>query len=166
MELRPPNAPLDAFFGAVRRRHPDVDIVVLPPEPAPPVQQADEAGLAAVLARTADTANAAWAACGQPTGTSTPRWRFGPDAGTVLASARADAETTEGHEALVALRRAIENDGWRVRRLEGGVERLSGSRGDITVQASYAEGSGALLLEVSSTPVFVGRARARELVRH
>ena len=31
----PRDAGLPAFFAAVRRRHPDVDIVLLPPEPAP-----------------------------------------------------------------------------------------------------------------------------------
>ena len=37
MELQPPTAPLPPFFAAVRRRHPDVDIVLLPPEaPAAP----------------------------------------------------------------------------------------------------------------------------------
>lgn len=165
MRLRPPNAPLDAFFGPVRRRHPDVDIVLLPPAPAPSREPADEARLAAVLARTADTAQATWTASGQPPRTPIPKWRFGPDDGTVVASARADAETTEGHEALAAIRSSLEDDDWRVRRLEGGVQRLSGSRGDITVQASYAEDTGALLLEVRSEPIFVGRAAARELVR-
>ena len=33
MELRPPGTPIDdPFFAAVRRRHPDVDLVVLPPD--------------------------------------------------------------------------------------------------------------------------------------
>ena len=165
MELRPPNAPLDAFFGPVRRRHPDVDIVVLPPEPAPSSEPADDAGLVGILARTADTAEAAWAASGQPTLTPTTWWRFGPDDGTVVAWARADAETAEGHKALAALRGSLEDDGWRVRRLPGAVERLSAVRGALRVQASYAEDTGALLLEVSSRPMPVGRTRARELVR-
>jgi hypothetical protein len=45
------------------------------------------------------------------------------------------------------------------------VERLSAVRDELRVQASYAEDTGALLLEVSSRQMPVGRIRARELVR-
>ena len=90
---------------------------------------------------------------------------FGPDEGTVIASARSSVTTRDGFGALEALRGALEGEGWRVRRLAGAVERLSGVRGDLRVQASYAEGTGALLLELRSEPMSVGRARARELVR-
>jgi hypothetical protein len=37
-------------------------------------------------------------------------------------------------------------------------------RDALRVQASYAESTGALLLEVRSEPAHVGRVRARELV--
>jgi len=44
MELRPPTEPIDdPFFAAVRRRHPDVDVVLLPPpDPPTPEQVAGE----------------------------------------------------------------------------------------------------------------------------
>ncbi|MDQ4054252.1 MAG: hypothetical protein M3237_16320 [Actinomycetota bacterium] len=44
MELRPPTEPTnDPFFAAVRHRHPEVDIVLLPPpEPPAPAQAAGE----------------------------------------------------------------------------------------------------------------------------
>jgi hypothetical protein len=164
MKLQPPSAPLDAFFAPVRRRHPDVDIVVLPtPEQAPAGEPLEEAQVVAALDRVAATAERVWdPAIATP---ARARLGFGTDDGTVVASARSSATTREGFGALVALRGALEDDGWRVRRLAGAVERLSGVRGDLRVQASYAEETGALMLEVRSEPMFVGRVRARELVR-
>lgn len=166
MELQPSDAPLDAFFTTVRRRHPEVDIVVLPA--AEPTSRAalDEAQVTATLDQVASTAERAWEALG-PAATAAPtaRWRYGPDDGTVRASSRAGMTTSDGFAALVELRGDLESGGWQVRRLPGAVERLSGVRGDLRVTASYAEDTGALLLEVSSSPMPVGRARARELVR-
>ena len=164
MKLQPPGAPLDAFFAPVRRRHPDVDIVVLPtPEPAPSAERLHEAQVGATRDRVAGSAERVCAAVAAPSPPT--RLRFGPDEGTVLASARSSATTPVGFGALVALRGVLEGEGWRVRRLPGGVERLAGVRGDLRVQASYAEGTDTLLVEVTSEPMFVGRARARELVR-
>jgi hypothetical protein len=166
MQLEPPDAPLGAFFAPVRRRHPDVDIVVLPAaEPAPPAEPLDEAQAAATLDQVATTAELAWDAMGRATAASTARWRYGTDDGTAVATARSSATTPDGLGALVALRGALQAGGWRVRRLPGAVERLSGVRGALRVQASYAEDTGALLLEVSSRSMPVGRIRARELVR-
>ena len=166
MKLQPSDAPLDAFFTPVRRRHPEVDIVVLPAaEPTPPAEPIDEAQVAATLDQVATTAEIAWDAFGpRATAAPTARWRYGTEDGTVLASARASTTTPDGFGALVALRGALEAGGWRVRRLPGALERLSGAQGALRVQASYAEDTGALLLEVSSRPIPVGRARARELV--
>jgi hypothetical protein len=166
MEIRPPAAPLDAFFAPVRRRHPEVDIVVLPPaERPPPTEPAVDREVDATLDRAADTAGRVWEAALRSAATPAAGWGFGPDDGTVVATARAGVTTPDGFGALVELRGALERDGWRVRRLPGEVERLSGLRGDLRVQASYAEGTGAFLLEVRSEPMYVGRARARELVR-
>ena len=166
MELRPPDAPLDAFFAPVRRRHPDVDLVVLPPpEQAPPTEPVDEAQVDATLDRVAGTAGQVCEAALRSMVSPAAGWAFGPDVGTFVASARAGATTTVGVGALVALRGELEGEGWRVRRLAGEVERLSAVRGGLRGHASYAEGTGALLLEVRSEPIRVVRARARELVR-
>jgi hypothetical protein len=167
MRLQPSDVPLDAFFTPVRRRHPEVDIVVLPaPEQTPAAEPLDDGQLAAILDRVVTAAELAWDAFGpRATAAPTARWRYGPHDGTVLASARSSATTVDGFGALVALRGALEAGGWQVRRLPGGVERLAGERSDLRVQASYAEDTGALLLEVSSRPMPVGRTRARELVR-
>jgi hypothetical protein len=165
MELRPPDAPLDAFFAPVRRRHPDVDLVVLPPEQAPPTEPVDVGEVDATLDRVADTAGRVCEAALRSMVSPAAGWGFGPDEGTVVASARAGTTTTDGFGALVALRGELEGEGWRVRRPAGQVERLSAVRGGLRVHASYAEGTGALLLEVRSEPIQVGRTRARELVR-
>jgi hypothetical protein len=164
MKLQPPSAPLDAFFAPVRRRHPDADIVVLPtPDPTPPGEPLGKPEALAILDRVASAAKRLWdAAAGA---TPTARLGFGPDEGTVVASARSSATTSDGFGSLVALRGSLEGEGWQVRRLPGAIERLSGVRDDLRIQASYAEGTGTLLLEVSSEPMYVGRARARELVR-
>jgi hypothetical protein len=166
MELRPPDAPLDAFFAPVRRRHPDVDIVVLPPQdPAPSTQPIDEEQVDATLDRVAGTAGLVWNAALRTTAAPEAGLGFGPDEGTVVASAHASATPADGRGALVALRGLLEGAGWRVRQHAGTVERLSGARGDVRVQASYSESTGALRLEVRSEPMYVGRDRARELAR-
>jgi len=166
MEIRPPDAPLDAFFAPVRRRHPDVDIVVLPRQgPAPSTRPIDEGQVDATLGRVAGTAGRAWEAALRSTTAPVVGLGFGPDQGTVVASARASATAPDGIGALVALRGALEGEGWRMRHRAGAVERLSGVRGDVRVQASYSESTGALLLEVRSGPMYVGPARARELAR-
>ena len=111
-------------------------------------------------------AESTWDALGSAASAApTARWRYGTDDGTVLASARSSTTTDDGFGSLLALRGALEAGGWRVRRLPGAVERLSAARGTLRLQASYAEVTGALLLEVSSRAMRVGRTRARELVR-
>lgn len=166
MKLQPPSAPLDAFFAPVRRRHPDVDIVVLPaPEATPSRVPLGQAQVVETLERVTRTAERLGEAALGSTTTRPARLGFGPDDGTIVASARASATTPDGLGAVVALRAALEREGWRVRRVPGEVERWSATRGEVRVQASYAEATGALLLEVRSEPMYVGRARARELVR-
>ncbi|MFL6001516.1 MAG: hypothetical protein ACJ72P_01800 [Nocardioides sp.] len=167
MHLEPADAPLDAFFAPVRRRHPDVDIVVLPTgEPTPSAEPLDEVQVAATLDQVATMAAFAWDAMGAVVAAApTARWRYGTDDGTVVASARSSTTSPDGFAALVALRGALEAEGWRARRLPGTVERLWGTRGEARIQASYAEDTGALLLEVSSRAMYVGPIQARELVR-
>ncbi|MDP2775932.1 MAG: hypothetical protein Q8O61_20425, partial [Nocardioides sp.] len=95
MELQPLSDPLgDPFLDVVRRRHPDVDVVVLPPEPPPvPLESleltADEE-VAATLIRVATLARQLWARAARES-TEPPETRFaygsGPD--SVRATARA-----------------------------------------------------------------------------
>ncbi len=172
MELRPPGTPIDdPFFAAVRRRHPDVDLVVLPldapeEEPAAPV---DGATVERVVELVAEAAGQLWAAVA-PLSAEVPetRVRFADREADVRAVARVVDRRSDGYAVLVRLRHALEQRGWFVQRppsrqgnlLERIVAELDGGR----VLASYAEESGAVLLELSSAPLPVGVERARELV--
>ena len=172
MELRPPGTPIDdPFFEAVRSRHPDVDLVAVPPddttEPADPV---DDATVARVVELVAEAADGLWSAVAPDDDAApTTRVQFADRESDVRAVARVVASTGDGYAVLVRLRHELEQRGWFVQRppsrQEGGLERLVAELDGGRLLASYAEGSGALLLELSSAALPVGVERARELVR-
>jgi len=168
MELRPPGTPIDdPFFDAVRRRHPDVDLVALPPdattEPADPV---DDATVARVAELVAEAAADLWSAVAPGSVTApTTQVRFADRESDVRAVARVVESTRDGYALLVRLRHELEQRGWLVDRPPGGLERLVAELHGGRLLASYAEGSGALLLDLSSAALPVGVDRARELVR-
>lgn len=174
MEPRPLSDPLgDPFFDAVRRRHPDVDIVVLPPVPPPlpadPLGSVEPVGddeVAATLIRVATLARQLWATAARESAAEPQsRLSYGAGPGAVRATARVATRRDDGFHVLVALRHDLETNGWEVTRPPGAVERLLAHLDDLTVSASYAEGSGALLVEVSSGSLAVGADRARALTR-
>ena len=161
MELQPPTAPLPPFWAAVRRRHPDLDIVVLPDGP-PSDEEADEVDDRAVRSAL-DKVDAAVDALGaEPPAEA--RLGYGPEPGTVLARVRLASHREDGPATLNRLRDQLAEQGWDVRRPEGGVARLVGHRDDLHVRASWAEPTGAFLLDVSTDPLPVGNERARKLV--
>jgi hypothetical protein len=168
MELRTPNTPIDdPFFAAVRRRHPEVDVVLLPaPGPADgDPTPGDE--VAATLARVAIEAGGIWSAVA-PDAAEQPdaRLAFGVDESSVRAVARVVASRDDGFAVLLRLRHELGNHGWAVRRPPGaGVERLTGVLDESDLTASYAEASGTLLLTLASASMPVGRDRARELTQ-
>jgi hypothetical protein len=171
MRLQPPSVPLsDPLLAAVRRRHPDVDLVQLAPEPpAVPADASDDATAdaraAAAVEHVDRAATSAWAHVGiAPDGPST-RLAFGPVPGTVLARSRLSAVAPDRPGLLADLRVALEEDGWRFRRPWGEVERLVGRLGDLELRATYAERTGVLVVVLGSEPLAVGRRRATELVR-
>ena len=168
MEKHPPDRPVgDPFFAAVRRRHPDVDIVLLPPEPRPagPALGEDEVGGAAdrVAAVAADLTDG----LPSPEAVLERRMRYGPAPATVEATARRGGRSPEGYAALLALRARLEDAGWEVGRPAGAAaELLEARRDDLVVTASYAEATGLLAVTVSTVPLRVAdRAAARRLVR-
>lgn len=165
MELQPPTAPLPPFWAAVRRRHPDVDVVVLPDQPPAAehrVGETDEVGDGAVQ-EAVDRVNSAVDALGADP-PADAGVGYGPDPGTVVARVRLASHRDDGPATLTRLRDRLEQQGWTVNRPEGGVTRLLGHRGDLHVRASWAETTGAFLLDVSTDPLPVGNARARRLV--
>lgn len=166
----------DPFLDTVHRRHPDVDIVVLP-DP-----RGDAGTPVAVLPADVDTARVERADAGTRL---TALWRVlhedpeaadptrvaarlapGPVAGTVVATAQAtttlDPEVPDGRRMMSRLAGALE--GWEVGRREGPVERLVASRDGASVRATYAEPTGVLVVVLTGPPLGVGAEAAHALV--
>jgi hypothetical protein len=163
MELHDRGAELPPFWAAVRRRHPDVDIVVLPDEREPAGEPAGAVELATALELTGAVAARAWAAVAtEAPGPPGAGFAFGPDEAHVVARARVSAQADPSP--LPALTAALQAEGWEVRELPGAARRLVARHDDAELVASYAD-SGVLVLTVSSAPLLVGVDRARELVR-
>ncbi len=169
MEIRPSGAPIDdPFFAAVRRRHPDVDLVVLPPD-APdeePVETVDDATVARAADLVGGFADELWRAIAPLTRVKPQsRLRYGDRESDVQAVARVVDRRSDGYAVLVRLRHELELRGWAVQRPAGALERLSASLDGGRLVASYAEETGVVMLELCSAGLPVGVGRARELVR-
>jgi len=157
--------PDEPFFRELRRRHPEIDLVLLPPErPAPAAGTGSEEMAGEELIRVANQARQLWRAIAAD-GTEGPeaRYRFGSDASSVRPFATLTTRRDDGYEVLIRLRHQLESDGWEVRRPAGTVERLSGELAGLEVAASYAEALGVLVFTMSGRSVTVGQPRAREL---
>ena len=164
MELQPSDAAVPPFFEAVRRRHPDVDIVVLPPEQEQPAERVPTAHVEAGKARVADVMARAWAAATDLPEEAEVRLGYGPQPGTVVAKARILSRAPEGERVVDALHTVLTEDGWQLGRVADG-SRFLGRREDLQIRVSYAEASGGVLVDLSSDPMPVGSDTARELVR-
>lgn len=166
MEIHPGNEPIDdPLLAEVRRRHPDVDIVLLPPERAPGDAEPGAAEVAAeALIRVATQARQLWTVVAADTSERPEvRYRFGIDPASVRPVSTLTTRRDDGYEVLVRLRHELESDGWDVRRTDGTVERLTGVLDTLDVSASYAEERGVLVFTMSGPSVSVGADRAREL---
>lgn len=166
----------DPFLDTVRRRHPDVDIVVLPDPRADPgarvaVLPADADAARVERADAASRLTALWRGLAEEPGAATPgrvvaRLAPGPVAGTVVATAQAtttvDRETPAGRRMMSRLAGALE--GWDVQRVEGPVERLVATRDGSTVRATHAEPTGVLVVVLTGPPLRVGADAAHTLV--
>ena len=155
------------LFAELHRRHPDVDLVILPPSPPPAdVPQADDDVVAAAFSDVARATRQVWATV-VPDGTAQPRtrWSYAADPGRVQPVGRVVERRADGFHLLVGLRHELEGNGWAVTRPAGAVERLTGRLDDLTLTASYAEATDVLLLTVSHEPLVVGPQRAVALVR-
>ena len=166
MELQPPSEPVpDPFLAAVRHRHPDVDIVVLPPESTPtPGDRVDDATVTRVVERLREQAAQVWSHVTDEHDDPTVRLAFGPVPGTVVIRSRHSATCPERPRVLADLQETLEADGWVFRRPWGEVERLVGRLDDVELRATYAAQTGALVVVLTSAALVVGPERARELV--
>jgi hypothetical protein len=154
---------LSPFWAAVRRRHPDVDLVLVPDEaPAPDGAPVTADALSAAAARVAAYATGAWALATGVEELFEPTIGFGPAEHTVVARVRASARAAGSP--LAALEAALLDAGWRTTRPTAAVELLVAQRSGVELRASYAA-TGVLTMAVESVPYAVGVARARELTR-
>ncbi|GAB2881706.1 hypothetical protein [Nocardioides pacificus] len=178
MKLERHSGPIqDPFMAAVRRRHPDVDIVLLPSAPrvsgetgsaeSTPAPDPETArGLVDdLLRRVAATVDRLWARAGDdPAVVLRARSESlvaGPAMGTVEARSRLVADTGDGAAVLSRLAAVLHEEGWRVDRTDGGVHRLAASGDGLVLRATQAAGAGALMCEVLSEAVEVGPGVAR-----
>lgn len=159
------NSPL---LADLHRRHPNVDLVVLPPPPprptASPIDVPDEVATRS-LARVSEQLTHVWRAATGDVGHPVARWHYAADPGWVRASARISAHRPDGLHLLVALRAHLEQQGWEVTRPPSAVERLVGRFDELELTASFAETAGIVLFNLAARPLNVGAVRARSLVR-
>ena len=169
MEIRPSGAPIDdPFFAAVRRRHPDADVVLLPPTASEEetLESVDDATVDRATELVEAFADELWVAIAPLSDTEPEvRVQHGDRESAVQAVARVVDRRSDGYAVLVRLRHELELRGWTVRRPAGELERLTASLDGGRLVASYAEETGVVMVELSSAGLPVGVERARELVR-
>ncbi len=169
MQLAPPGTPVtDPFLAAVRRRHRDVDLVLVPgPTPgrddprradAADVVLSDEA-VAGLRARLTRLARHWWPDDAAPVS----HVRFGSDGDAVRVVARVAGRPGDGAALVHRLRSDLQGAAWLVRHHGGEVEGLAATDGEVSVRASHAVATGVVVLTLSSAELRVGRDRARAL---
>ncbi len=138
--------------------------------PPPRLEPVDEPTLDRALELVAEAAAELWTAVA-PGSEQAPetRLRYAGREADVRAVARVVEKRTDGYALLVRLRHELEQRGWSVQRppspQDRALERLVAEQHGGTLVASYAQPSGAVVLELASAPLPVGVERARELVR-
>jgi hypothetical protein len=165
----------DAFFGAVRRRHPDVDIVVLPQTgPAEPsATEVDPADLDDLAARFDAEIIELWAevATGVARPATASRWVEGSVLGSVsrevlLAVEGVDAATA--HQALAGAQRSLTGAGWHVLAPPTGMPRVLASRGEgaaeRVLQVVYVEATSRFAVSCRTGSYVVGHDVVRAVV--
>lgn len=165
IDSRDPRA-RDPFFEPLRRRHPDVDLVLLPPvaATAPPARHAApepaaEATVAEAWAgiRSAAAALAAWLPGAEPE----VGWHSGGAVGTVRPTAVASATLDDGADVVDRLADAVAAAGWTATRRP---HRLVARSGDLTLTVTFAPSTRLLLARVTGRVLHVGPVRAAALV--
>ena len=164
----------DPFWSVVRRRHPDVDIVVFPPDDAPDLTPGTGETPVHTGATRADfegDVTALWDQLGQADERPVVRWTSAPNRGAVALEGRITAEGVAPDDAAAALRRAADRltaEGWHVLVPPDGMPRVAAgqprSTGRRTVQVVHVPARGRLLLIVRSEPIPVSRNTANTLL--
>ena len=164
----------DPFWSAVRRRHPDADIVLLPERPSAPVTRglpAEDPDAAAVSADA--VAEGLWALlAGDLQIEATARWRSGPTPDTVQREVTFRSDGVDPVTGVAAVSRGGETltaDGWHVLIPADGLPRALAGRdeelGRREAQLVHDPAAARLILRVRSAPVLVGERAARAATR-
>ncbi|MDN4173263.1 hypothetical protein QWY28_09945 [Nocardioides sp. SOB77] len=162
----------DPFWSVVRRRHPDVDVVVLPAGDAAPPDPAEVASLPEVdaadaaegAARGEAEALALWTALvGAEPGTIRTRWAAGRASGTHRLETTLRLDDVDPTAAVAAVGRAedaLAADGWHVLAPGDGLPRVLAGRGEglgrAELQLVHAPAEARLVLRVRAGDVRLG----------
>lgn len=162
----------DPFYRELRRRHPDIDIVLLPE--AAPGTVVDAAGArplpavpATVLQDLDDSFDTLWAiltGLGMPTSADEPRWRAGTSDDEIFAERVGRSPgVTDGSTLLLDAAAALTARSWELRVPRGGVPRLIAEHAGRSLTLSVWDGAATLTLR--SEPYAVDAAARRALLR-
>lgn len=160
----------DPFWSVVRRRHPDLDLVLLPEEPAPAADPVPPVTLSdRDVARLDERAARAWAAlAGRQEVSVVSRWVAGDRRGVVRRENAFTHESTDPVTGAGIIERAVarlRTEGWRVLSPPDGVPRVMASRADgEELQLVLVPATGRLTLRTRAAGVPVGIAAAHDLL--
>lgn len=169
----------EPFFAAVRRRHPDVDIVALRGEPdadpaGPPARRGDPEVVDVQEARRCraeaeallvDLFELLTPGLDQAAEAPVSGWR-GAGSGELIAETSVRLPGVDEAAGRASLDTAAGNllaRGWRVDRPEGGAPRIVAQRDQISVQVTWWPPVAAYDITVRTDPVRVGAETARKL---
>lgn len=164
---------LGPFWSAVRRRHPDLDIVILPPEPPRPASSGQPPRAPEPFARTQqEQMDELWASLvGHGMPRAFARWIPGPTSDSVRHTVTLTLDEVSTSAGIGHLREAVallRGDGWKVFTPPTGMPRVMADRpgelGDESLLFGYAPEQRRLFTRLTSTGLTVGDRRALDLI--
>lgn len=159
--------PGDPFWDVVHQRHPDIDIIILPPEPAEPAEipvpiSSRDHRLLARGVQDLFTQMVDLLLPGQSLVAVPLRWEGGAGTGAPARSARVeDLEPEEARQLVTVADAALTARAWRVTPPNGAFHRVTAIADDMTVTLSAHQGL--CRLEVRGPDVALGRDELRLL---
>lgn len=163
----------DPFWSVVHRRHPDLDIVLLPPDQTTPADSGQDRDAPEPFAHEhLSVVDDTWARLvGHGMPSSVARWIPGPTSDSVCHSVTLTLGDADEAIALAHLRSAADvltSQGWRVFLPPTGMPRIMADRpstlGDEQLLFGYAAKNRNLFLRLNSTGLPVGSQTAYELI--
>ncbi len=162
----------DPFWSVVRRRHPELDIVLLPDEPVGSAAATETVTLTEErVARLDEDAVSLWRSLVDESSVSAARWVAGDQRGVVRREASfalAPVDPVAGADVITSGAGRLRDAGWQVFSPPDGLPRLLASRTDDAgreeLQLVWAPTTGRLSLRVRSAGLSVGRAAAHDLL--